>query len=126
MNEFDEHTWTPDQIALDGLICREFEALEASPVPDADVVQRVAANIVLLTHAGRQEHWLAELARIGVLLVPEGAAPRQDLEDHLEAGDTPESLAAQEAAVDAVEATVELGVDPAPIDPPRARGKKGG
>lgn len=78
MNKFDEHTWGPDQLALDGRICIEFEALEASyaghELTDTldqwrksaeGQVLSLRAQIARVSHTARRKHWDDELARLG-------------------------------------------------------------
>ena len=85
MNDFDEHTWTAEQRALDGRIALEFEGLEGSrSVYEAtgepieawiasarDTARALRAQVARLTHAGRRAHWDAELTRLGLPRPPE-------------------------------------------------------
>lgn len=80
MNNFEENTWSAEQRALDGRIAADFESLEASRFEadikavaleqwqaDAAAHAKLISNLIAgVEHKARREHWLAELARLGV------------------------------------------------------------
>lgn len=81
MNEFDEHTWTAAQRALDGAIAADVEALGGSrylselaggnPAEWAKSMRgsadEIRARCAKLTHAGRRAHWDRQLAALGLV-----------------------------------------------------------
>lgn len=88
MNEFDEDQWVKGQIALDGRICTEFEALEAQygtaemtgtldlwRKEHESTVTALRAQIARITHAARRKHWDDELARLGFVKPKSKAKP---------------------------------------------------
>lgn len=90
MNEFDEHTWTAEQRALDGRITADVEALagsrwahEQAEIPlgewliDAqDTAKTIRAQVARLTNTKRRAHWEATLATLGLARPVEPAAEK--------------------------------------------------